>query len=53
VRISFGINAYNQRCHQRQDHVVWDSQTAMNGHIMVMGGSGSGKTHTVQQLLNE
>ena len=52
MRVTLGINAYLQRTQQKRIPVVWDSQTSMNGHIMIMGGSGAGKTHTAGQLLN-
>ena len=52
MRVTLGINAYLQRTQQKRIPVVWDSQTSMNGHIMIMGGSGAGKTHTARQLLN-
>jgi len=51
MRVTLGINAYLQRTQQKRIPVVWDSQTSMNGHIMIMGGSGAGKTHTARQLL--
>ncbi len=51
MRVRLGSNAYIRRTQQRDLPVVWDSQTAMNGHIMIMGGSGAGKTHTARQLL--
>ena len=50
MRVTLGINAYLQRTQQKRIPVVWDSQTSMNGHIMIMGGSGAGKTHNRQTI---
>jgi len=52
MRVTIGTNAYLKHIQRRIEPVVWDSQTAMNGHIMIMGGSGAGKTHQARQLLN-
>ena len=35
MRVTLGINAYLQRTQQKRIPVVWDSQTSMNGHIMI------------------
>jgi chromosomal replication initiation ATPase DnaA len=53
MRITIGANAYLKHAQNRIEPVVWDSQSAMNGHIMIMGGSGAGKTHLARQLLND
>lgn len=52
MRITIGHNAYLKHTQNRIEPVIWDSQTAMNGHIMIMGGSGAGKTHQALQLIN-
>mgnify|MGYP002716727916 CR=1 FL=1 len=33
--------------------LVWDADNVINGHIMVVGASGTGKTHTLRRLMNE
>ena len=53
MKIIVGANAYLKHTQNRIEPVVWDSQSAMNGHIMIMGGSGAGKTHLARQLLND
>lgn len=51
MKIDLGNNAYLKHTQNRTEPVVWDSQAAMNGHIMIMGGSGAGKTHLGRKLL--
>lgn len=51
MRIHFGFNAYAKHTQNRLEPVVWDSHQAMNGHILIMGGSGSGKTHTLRNMI--
>lgn len=51
MQIDLGNNAYLKHTQNRIEPVVWDSQAAMNGHIMIMGGSGAGKTHLGRKLL--
>lgn len=51
MQLVLGHNAYLKRTEQRRVPVIWDSQAILNGHILIMGGSGSGKTYTAQQLL--
>jgi hypothetical protein len=38
MRVILGINGYLQRTQQKRIPVDWDSQTSMNGHVMIMGG---------------
>ena len=45
MRVVIGANAYLKHTQHRIEPVLWDSQSAMNGHIMIMGGSGAGKTY--------
>lgn len=52
MKINLGANAYLKHTQNRIEPVVWDSHAAMNGHIMIMGGSGAGKTYQARQLLN-
>jgi hypothetical protein len=53
VRFVLGHNAYLRRTERREVPVVWDSRTALNPHILVVGGSGSGKTHTLRRMIHE
>jgi hypothetical protein len=51
MQVVLGTNAYLQRTEQKNVPVVWDSHTAMNGHILIMGGSGSGKSYLARQIV--
>ena len=51
MKIDLGTNAYLKHTQNRAEPVIWDSHTAMNGHILIMGGSGAGKTHLGKKLL--
>jgi len=51
MRVPLGCNAYLKRTEQRDVPVVWDSRTAMNPHILLMGASGSGKTWTLRRMV--
>lgn len=48
TRIIFG-----QPAHFDGPEVAWDSRTAINGHMLLAGGSGSGKTHTLRRITRE
>lgn len=51
MRFPLGNNAYLKRTENRDVPVVWDSRTAINPHMLVVGGSGAGKTHTLRRLV--
>jgi len=35
------------------NEVIWDDQKVMNGHMMLVGGSGTGKTYTIRKIISE
>lgn len=35
-----------------KEQVVWDTKELVNGHWMLVGGSGTGKTHQIRHILN-
>jgi hypothetical protein len=51
MHVLLGHNAYLKRTQNRDVPVVWDSRTALNPHILVVGGSGSGKTYTLLRMI--
>lgn len=51
MRFLLGCNAYLKRTENREVPVVWDSRTALNPHVLLMGGSGSGKTFTLRRMI--
>jgi hypothetical protein len=51
MRVAVGVNAYLRRTQNKEIPVVWDSRAAINPHILVVGGSGSGKTFTLRRMI--
>ena len=50
MQICFGKNAApKSEC----PSVIWDSQKTVNGHMLLCGMSGSGKTFTLKKVINE
>lgn len=45
MQVSFGTDA------SKKTPVVWDSLVAVNGHILMSGMSGAGKTYTLRRLI--
>lgn len=45
-----GENRYKKN---RSSPVTWDSAKLINGHMLIMGKSGTGKTHTLRKILSE
>lgn len=52
MRISIGIDDYLFRQKQQQRAVEWDSTSVINPHMLICGGSGTGKTFTVNRLVD-
>lgn len=51
MRVLLGSNAYLKRTENRDVPVVWDSRTAINPHMLVMGASGAGKTWNLRRII--
>lgn len=51
MQITYGLDAA-QRKKGINAPVVWDSKTAVNGHILLVGMSGAGKTYRLKQIIN-
>lgn len=51
MHILLGHNAYLRRTEQREVPVRWEAHAVMNAHMLIVGGSGSGKTHTLRYLI--
>lgn len=52
MQIDFGIDSAFLRQGQ-QKPVIWDSLKLINGHVLIVGKSGTGKTHTLKKMLNQ
>lgn len=52
MQIVMGVNAY-ARSQGKSDPVVWDTAKLINGHVLIMGKSGTGKTYTLKKMLDQ
>lgn len=52
MKVSFGTDAASPKTGQPLD-VTWDSEKVINGHILIVGKSGMGKTHTLKNIMNQ
>ena len=50
MKIRFGFELKKWKVGDR-DPVTWDSNEMVNGHTLVIGMSGSGKTHTLKKMI--
>lgn len=37
----------------KRNPVIWDTEKLINGHVLIVGKSGTGKTHTLRKMLNQ
>jgi len=47
MEILLGSSKFNQN-----DKIYWRSNTLINGHMMIVGASGTGKTHRMRSIIN-
>lgn len=52
MKIHFGYDAAQAKKGVQAD-VVWDSRKLINGHVLIVGKSGTGKTHTLRSMLRQ
>ena len=50
LNIIFGLDELELK-QNRQVPVVWSEETAINGHMLIAGKSGSGKTYTLRRIV--
>lgn len=50
--IDFGTDAGTQRSGENK-RVLWDSTRVINGHLLIVGKSGTGKTFTLKKILDQ
>lgn len=46
--INFGSDKFN-----KNNKIIWDGSKVVNGHFIIVGGSGTGKTYTIRNILRE
>jgi len=52
MQIKFGLDAAALK-RKEQVPVQWDSQLAVNGHVLLVGMSGAGKTYTLKKMISQ
>lgn len=52
MRVTFGVDAGAAARHENVP-VVWDTARAVNGHALVIGMTGAGKTYTLRRMIAE
>jgi hypothetical protein len=53
MQMNWGRDNYAWFQEKRSVPVVWDSQQVINGHILIVGKSGTGKTYNLRKFLNQ
>jgi len=52
MEINFGIDSATAK-NGANTKVVWDSKRVINAHMLLVGKSGTGKTYTLRQMINQ
>ena len=52
MKVFFGYDSAALR-NNKEVEILWDSQKVINGHMLIMGKSGTGKTYTLRQVLEQ
>ena len=53
MKLFFGYNQYELSQHKKEIPVIWDSDMVATRHMLIMGQSGSGKTYTLRNIINQ
>lgn len=54
MKMVLGIDSKNVNTQNAQKkYVVWDSKKAINAHMLLVGKSGTGKTHTLRSIIHQ
>lgn len=51
MQIALGLDQYVLQQERKQQSVIWDSEKAINGHMLIAGDSGTGKTHRLRAIV--
>ena len=52
MKLFFGYNKFDLRS-GKETPIIWDSTTVINHHMLIAGGSGTGKTHLLRNIINQ
>lgn len=52
ISIPLGLRSYERSKQNREVPVLWDERRVINGHWLVVGSSGTGKTWTLRRMIN-
>lgn len=52
MQVQFGIDAATIKSDKKQP-VIWDTARLINGHVLIVGKSGTGKTHTLKKMIGQ
>ena len=50
VKFKIGHNYFDAR-QNKTTPILWDSQKLINGHVLIVGSSGVGKSHTIRKMI--
>lgn len=50
MQVNFGIDSAN---YKNGTQVIWNSKKVINAHMLVVGKTGTGKTHTLRKIIQE
>lgn len=53
MQISFGIDHKIFKAERKNAPIIWDSHKVINGHILLVGKSGTGKTYNLRKILKQ
>ena len=53
MELNLGINYTNFKELKKNTPVEWDSKRVLNGHMLIMGKSGTGKTYNLRKILRQ
>lgn len=53
MKINFGKDSTAMKYNNSSSSVIWDSQKVINGHMLLVGKSGTGKTYTFRNVIQQ
>lgn len=53
MKINFGKDSTAMKYNNGSSSVIWDSQKVINGHMLLVGKSGTGKTYTFRNVIQQ